>query len=72
MLVVVGVLGGAEAAGRAAVDPLVPLNTDITEEVEAADEAVDITKLRNNNSKESKRNEQQRDLLGKTVRLLQL
>ena len=43
MLVVVDVLGGAEAAGRTAADPLAPLDTVITEEVEAADEAVDIT-----------------------------
>ena len=43
MLVVMDVLGGAEAAGRTAADPLAPLDTVITEEVEAADEAVDIT-----------------------------
>ena len=43
VLVVVDVLGGAEADGRTAADLLAPLNTVITKEVEAADEAVDIT-----------------------------
>ena len=52
MLVVVDVLGGAEAAGGTAVDPLAPLNTVTTEEEEADVDAVDITKLGHNNSKE--------------------
>ena len=71
MLVVVGILGGAEAAGRAAVDPLAPLDTDITEEVEAADEAVDITiGLGGETTRASTMSS--RDLLGEMIRLLQL
>ena len=71
MLVVVGILGGAEEAGRAAVDPLAPLDTDITEEVE---EAVDITIGLGGETTKAKRPSatSNRDLLGEMIRLLQL
>ena len=74
MLVVVGILGGAEAAGRAAVDPLAPLDTDITKEVEVADEAVDITIGLGGETTKAKRASatSNRDLLGEMIRLLQL
>ena len=44
-MLVVNVPGGTEVARRAAVDPLAPLDTVITEDVEAVVDAVDITIL---------------------------
>ena len=59
----------------AAEDPLAPLDTVITEEVEAADEAVDITIVlggEKTTAMRAKSNKQQRDLLCEMIRLLQL
>ena len=59
----------------AAEDPLAALNTIITEEVEAADEAVEITIVlggETTTAMRAKSNEQKKDLLGETIQLLQL